>query len=211
MAFPGTYNISYYKGDTLDFELYPKDANGDVFSLEDYSAKFTVSTQRGNSLTLIGNPTISIASPAVITLNAHGLENTERVIFTSTGSLPANIENGRQYFVKNATLNTFEISSTLGGVSINTTGNTQSGTHTVYKTEEIIGYTQISPDFTKITCAITPENGELFVAGTTYVYDVEISNLTAENYDKVYTILTGNITVTDQISGASVPVGGQSG
>jgi hypothetical protein len=33
MAFPGTYNINYYKGDTLEFKIYPKIANGDPFLL----------------------------------------------------------------------------------------------------------------------------------------------------------------------------------
>lgn len=36
MAFPGTYNINYYKGDTYEFRIYPKTANGDVFDLTDY-------------------------------------------------------------------------------------------------------------------------------------------------------------------------------
>ena len=33
MAFPGTYNISYYKGDTYEFRVYPKTADGNVYSL----------------------------------------------------------------------------------------------------------------------------------------------------------------------------------
>lgn len=36
MAFPGTYNISYYKGDTYEFRIYPKTANGDAFDLSPY-------------------------------------------------------------------------------------------------------------------------------------------------------------------------------
>jgi hypothetical protein len=36
MAFPGTYNISYYKGDTHEFRIYPKTADGDVFDLTPY-------------------------------------------------------------------------------------------------------------------------------------------------------------------------------
>jgi len=51
MAFPGTYNISYYKGDTLEFRVYPKDASGAVFDLTGYDldtgAQFTISTDRG--------------------------------------------------------------------------------------------------------------------------------------------------------------------
>jgi hypothetical protein len=36
MAFPGTYNISYYKGDTYEFRIYPKEADGDAFNLSPY-------------------------------------------------------------------------------------------------------------------------------------------------------------------------------
>lgn len=55
MAFPGTYNISYYKGDTLEFRVYPKDSSGAAFDLTDYedeygnSPIFTISTSRGAS------------------------------------------------------------------------------------------------------------------------------------------------------------------
>ncbi len=50
MAFPGTYDISYYRGDTLEFRIYPKDANGNTFSLNGYStAKFWIQTVRGNA------------------------------------------------------------------------------------------------------------------------------------------------------------------
>lgn len=50
MSFPGTYNISYYKGDTYEFRIYPKDSNGATFDLTQYgNAKFTISTARGSS------------------------------------------------------------------------------------------------------------------------------------------------------------------
>jgi hypothetical protein len=51
MAFPGNFDINYYRGDTYEFKIYPKDASGAVFSLTGYDlaegAKFTISTQRG--------------------------------------------------------------------------------------------------------------------------------------------------------------------
>jgi hypothetical protein len=48
MAFPGTYNISYYRGDTLEFRVYPKTSSGSAFNLEDYLVKFTLASQRGS-------------------------------------------------------------------------------------------------------------------------------------------------------------------
>lgn len=64
--------------------------------------------------------------------------------------------------------------------------------------DQLTGYAEISNDGTYMLCVITPEVGELLSAGTQYVYDVEISK-TAAPYNVVYTLLTGTITVTDQV------------
>lgn len=50
MAFPGTYNFNYYRGDTYQFVIRPKNANGSSMSLDDYdgNAVFTISTRRGS-------------------------------------------------------------------------------------------------------------------------------------------------------------------
>ena len=121
MAFPGTYNFNYYKGDTFEFRVYPKDASGATFPLSQFltteggTTKFTLAPSRGSSEGLIE------------------------------------------------------------------------------------GYAEISNDQTNILCAITPANGAVMTAGTTYVYDVEIAK-TRTPYDSVYTLLTGNITVTEQVT-----------
>ena len=50
MSFPGTYNISYYYGDTLEFRIYPKNASGEAFDLASYSlARFTIAPTRSSS------------------------------------------------------------------------------------------------------------------------------------------------------------------
>jgi hypothetical protein len=52
MAFPGTLNINYYKGDTYEFRVYPKDSSGAPFDLSGYSnnnIKFTISTKLGTA------------------------------------------------------------------------------------------------------------------------------------------------------------------
>jgi hypothetical protein len=124
MAFPGTYNISYYKGDTLEFNVYPKDSSGAAFDLSDYSDEY------GNS------PLFTIS--------------------TARGEAGAN--------------------------------------------NQIEAYAEVVNDH--ILCVIRPEDGEELEAGTQYVYDIEISK-TDSPYDIVYTLLTGTITVTDQVTGAS--------
>ena len=49
MAFPGTYNFNYYKGDTHEFRIYPKNADGSAFNLTAYgNATFKIATQRGS-------------------------------------------------------------------------------------------------------------------------------------------------------------------
>jgi hypothetical protein len=54
MSFPGTYNINYYMGDTLEFRIFPKDSNGNDFPLSTFSSvKFTISERRGQTEGLI--------------------------------------------------------------------------------------------------------------------------------------------------------------
>lgn len=123
MAFPGTYNFSYYRGDTLEFKIYPKTTSGSPFSLEDYNVSFSIATQRG---------------------------------------LPAN--------------------------------------------QQINAYATVSNDNSFVTCVITPSDGALLTAGTPYVYDVEIRNLSSADYPKVYTLLTGDISVVEQITNVELSV-----
>jgi hypothetical protein len=116
MAFPGTYNFSYYRGDTYQFIIRPKNANGTTFSLDAYAgnADFTIANVRGS------------------------------------------------------------------------TGTQVSATATVDTATDIV------------TCTITGTQGRQLVAGTTYVYDVQIDN----GAGVIFTLLTGSITVTDDVTGA---------
>jgi hypothetical protein len=125
MAFPGTLNINYYKGDTYEFRIYPKDSLGASFDLTNYgqTAKFTISTSRGST----------------------GVANQIECLAVITSGLYGNY----------------------------------------------------------VTCTIRPGDSLELNAGTQYVYDVEITK-TASPYNYVYTLLTGSITVTDHITGATV-------
>jgi hypothetical protein len=115
MAFPGTYNFNYYRGDTFEFIVRPKDASGQAFDLGDYSATFTISNLRGPTAT----------------------------------------------------------SSYVGTASVNTIDDI-------------------------VTCTITSGIGRNLTPSVNWVYDVEITDDI-----KTYTLLSGNITVTDDITGAS--------
>ena len=118
MAFPGTYNFNYYKGDTFEFVIFPKNSDGSAFDMTDFDVAFTISTARGTA----------------------GLENR-----TSSYALV---------------------------------------------------------DGNSIICAILPDDSDAWATATSYVYDVEIRRFdpAVDSYEKVYTILTGNISVTEQVT-----------
>ena len=60
MAFPATYNFNYYRGDSYEFIIYPKNANGTPFDLTSYNSNlFTVGTDRGTGGTLVGTGTVT--------------------------------------------------------------------------------------------------------------------------------------------------------
>jgi len=76
--------------------------------------------------------TVTIAAPGIFTVNSHGLRNNDLVLFTTTGVLPTGLTAATTaYYVVNATTNTFQVSLSLNGTAITTTGS-QSGTHTVH-------------------------------------------------------------------------------
>lgn len=121
MAFPSTYNFNYYKGDTLEFRIFPKDTSGLPFSLEDFSSTFTISTARG----------------------AEGAA------------------------------------------------------------DQVVAYSSIV-DGASILCAIRPIDSLALTNADSYVYDVEIRNPAPNDYPLVYTIMTGTITVEEQVTDIQV-------
>jgi hypothetical protein len=117
MAFPGTYNFSYYRGDSLEFKIFPKLEDGSKFDLTNYSAKFTAASKRGTGA---GVTQVPLTNP---------------VISISEGS---------------------------------------------------------------ITCLITSDLGRDLVAGTPWVYDIQIQKTVTPA--RTLTILNGTITVTEDIT-----------
>lgn len=100
---------------------------GQNVSRATYSALFSV------IVPLMGVFTVTIASPAVFSLTAHTLLAGERIYFTTTGTLPTGLSVNTIYYVIAAglTADAFQVSATLGGSAINTTGS-QSGVHSAY-------------------------------------------------------------------------------
>ena len=89
--------------------------------------------------------TISIAAPAVVTLNSHGFVAGNVIKFDSTGSLPTGIQVFARYFVLSTdlSLNTFKFSLSPGGAAVESSGS-QSGVQTVGRVTGSIGDTTVA-------------------------------------------------------------------
>ncbi len=112
MPFPVSYDINYYKGDTFELLIQPKDSSGNALNLSGYTGLFTISTARGESGIVVGNGSASIVNAS------------------------------------------------------------------------------------NVFCAIPSSTGSAFLASQ-YVYDIQVSSGSI-----VYTLLTGNVNVTQDISGS---------
>lgn len=117
MAFPGTYNISYYQGDTYEFRVYPKISDGTLFDLTNYTVAFTMANKRGS------------------------------------------------------------------GVDVT----------------QVVGFAEKQPDGS-VLCTITPTAGLQISSG--WVYDIEVYDTQdpGDDYPLIYTLLTGSITVQQQVT-----------
>lgn len=91
----------------------------------------------GFVINTVGTFTVTIASPAVVTLTNHGLVEGQMVRLATTGALPTGLAAATDYFVKAINSSTFNLAATLGGANINTSGS-QSGVHTLTSGE--VGY-----------------------------------------------------------------------
>lgn len=107
-----------------------------------------------------GIVTVTVASPGVFTLNAHGLTAGTTVVFSTTGALPTGLTAGTTYYVITAglTTNTFEVSASLAGTAVNTSGS-QSGVHTM-------GFVWTKPTGAKMVQVIAVGGGGSGAGGT---------------------------------------------
>jgi len=147
--------IKYYdldSDDTIEVgsDILPEEADGDEVSIFPYqnlagafvycsspnSSNYKIPVANpGNAVdqnsAVFGDFTVTIASPAVFTLNKHGLVAGKPIRFTTDGALPTGLSVGTTYYViaSGLTADNFEVSTTFGGSAVNTSGS-QSGTHT---------------------------------------------------------------------------------
>ena len=181
-GYNGNYAVTYVDPNTFTYTLtgsIASAATGDMTAegATDYGPKSFGPTA--------GTCTISNASPAVITRNSHGLENDMPVRFSTTGALPTGLSASVTYFVKNKTANTFEVSTTVGGTSVNTS-SAGSGTHTMTPVAVIVSS----------TTATVYAKAHGYLVGST----VRLTGSTVPAFDgieyEVASVLTNSFTVT---------------
>lgn len=124
-------------------------------------------TVKKEYIAICGTFTVTIASPAVFTCAGHGLVEGDIVRLTTTGALPTGLSINTTYYVISAglTSSTFQLSLTLGGSAINTSG-TQSGTHTVREVYIVSPYAKA----VLVEGLGSGGSGSVYVAATGNVY-----------------------------------------
>jgi hypothetical protein len=188
MAFPGTYNFSYYKGDTYQFLVFPKDSSGNIFDLSSFtSSKFTLATKRG---------TASASATGLIAIVTAGEKQVELTYGTTADikigqKISKVIGSGPGRFAENAIVESITSNSKFT-VSANHTisGSVAFGVYASYD-----AVASISSDKSHVVCEITPTVAKFLDASLPYVYDVQVSN-----DSETYTLLNGNITISEEIT-----------
>lgn len=74
------------------------------------------------------NPVDVNTTSEIITIASHGFLNGTPIIFTTSGTLPSGLNTNTVYYVISATLNTFQVSTSIGGSAVNLTSQ-GTGTH----------------------------------------------------------------------------------
>lgn len=100
MAFPGTYNFDYYRGDTFTFVISPKDSTGTAFNLSAYKkttsptrdAIFTIADARGS------NRNFSLTSNGSSDLLASIDTGNNTITCTITSDGGRDLEGGSTYY-----------------------------------------------------------------------------------------------------------------
>lgn len=102
--------------------------DGSAVSRSTYASLFGVLCES------VGTFTVTIATPGVFTLTAHGLQTGSQVYLTTTGALPTGLTANTLYYAVKIDANTFNLATSranaYAGTNIATSG-TQSGTHTL--------------------------------------------------------------------------------
>lgn len=194
MAFPKFENLKYYRGDTFEFDVVLKQQDGSDFDLTIYeNVTFKIATKRGPTGTQttgvavkLGVATVTAASRTsgntqiTITAANHGYSVGDQIKLSGIDDAV----NGEYTVSLVSNANTFKVVGTSTD-ALSLTGLT--------------GYVALVGD-SIIRCTIPSTTGRGLATGD-YFYDVQITDTTPDP-DVIYTVLTGVLVVTDDVSGA---------
>lgn len=147
--------------------------------------------------TLSVSATITIAVPGVITINNHGLVLNDQVQFNTTGALPSGLAVLTTYYVSVVVdPNNFQVSTTMGGGSLTTTG-TQSGSQGVIKVTNAQTFAFVaSSNPGTVAATITDANANFLNAGFAAGDDLTIVGSAGNSRTfTIGSVLAGTITL----------------
>ena len=133
--------------------------NGNPIDLAGLTVKMQIEKDDGTSVlaeTATGvtthptqNFTVNTTTDALL-CNAHGVEQDDQIIVSTTTTLPSGLAASTRYFARDVTPNNFTVSSTPGGAVIDITSS-GTGTHSFY----IVGSVQYDFSSASVTTAFT--------------------------------------------------------
>ena len=141
---PGGYKIRAPLGFTGEIKLWGIQAppagwlvcDGSALNRQTYGDLFRTLNP------FLGNPTITIATPGVVTLTSHGLSTGDTIYLTTSGALPTGLTSNTIYYVVKVTADTFSLATTRANADAGTkiaTSGSQSGTHNLFASPYGIG------------------------------------------------------------------------
>lgn len=124
-----------------------KESTAALIDVDARPAQLILSREKDNVVRVLQNSgtfTVTIATPGVVSKATHGFAIGDAVVFSTTGALPTGLVAGARYWVIAAGFgaSAFQVSATVGGAAINTSGS-QSGVHTLAPAStKIVGLTR---------------------------------------------------------------------
>lgn len=156
----GWVGTAGYRGKFREYNSEMKYSNGiDIYLVITVGRVLTQFTNASTSIVMVPGNTDQFRTPKTNTFTvnattdvftaaaAHSLSNGDRIAFTNSGgALPTGLSTVTEYFVKNVTSTTFQVSATVGGSAVDMS-DTGSGTHTftdgiLYCKGNLITYTK---------------------------------------------------------------------
>lgn len=170
-----------------------------------YTFTLDLMTDAGDLLLGVNEPIDVTSTFATDLLNAtaHGLLDTNRVQFSTDDTLPAPLQPNTDYYVRDATANTFKVSLTSGGTAINLTDD-GTGDHKVRRIDNDIASVNLMAAMQYVAGGKTIESQTfVFVYRNDVVRDGDTSPV-ADPANVVLNVRAGKEAIGSGVSGGTV-------